>query len=179
MLPALLVAICVVFRVVPHPPNVAPVGATAVFAGRTLRPWMALCLVTVAMFLGDVALARFRGYAVITPVTPFVYAGFFAQALLGRALCSKKGGTIGAAALGSMAFFILSNLGVWLFETTYAHTFPGFLACYVAAIPYYGRTLAGDVVWTVLLSVLYDRAAKRLESRRLWVPVSTREIAIV
>jgi hypothetical protein len=178
MLPALLVVLCVVFRVVPHPVNFAPVGATAVFAGRTLRPWMALALVAVAMFVGDVALAYFRGYAVVTLVTPFVYAGFFVQALLGRALASKKGGTIGAATLGSLAFFALSNLGVWLFETTYPRTLAGFVACYVAAIPYYGRTLAGDVVWTIALSILYHFAAKRFTSRT-WVPVPANELAVV
>ena len=45
MLPVLLVAVCVVLRVVPHPPNFAPVGASAVLAGRTLRPVAALALV--------------------------------------------------------------------------------------------------------------------------------------
>jgi hypothetical protein len=41
MLPTLLVILCVVLRVLPHPPNLAPVGAAAVFAGRTLKPWTA------------------------------------------------------------------------------------------------------------------------------------------
>lgn len=45
----LLILLCVVLRVVPHPPNFAPVGATAVFAGRTLKPWMAASLVVVSM----------------------------------------------------------------------------------------------------------------------------------
>jgi hypothetical protein len=179
MLPTLLVALCVVFRVLPHPPNVAPIGATAVFAGRTLKPWMALGLVAIAMFAGDVALARLRGYPVFTPATPFVYGGFFAQALLGRLLRSKKGGTVGAAALGSIAFFILSNFGIWTMEGTYPHTATGFFACYVAAIPFFGGTLAGDIVWTVILSALYRMTAKRLESRRLWVPVPVEELAIV
>ena len=37
MLPILMLVGCVVLRLIPHPPNFAPVGATSVFAGRTMR----------------------------------------------------------------------------------------------------------------------------------------------
>lgn len=179
MLPTLLIILCVVLRVVPHPPNFAPVGATAVFAGRTLKPWMAIVLVAAAMFVGDVVLARLHGYPVVSLVTPFVYGGFFVQALLGRLLRSKKGGAIGAAVGGSVAFFVLSNFGVWAAGATYPHAAAGLGACYVAAIPFFGGTLLGDIVWTVVLSAVYRPAAARLESRPLWVPVPTKELAVV
>lgn len=76
MLPALLVLLCVVLRVVPHPPNFAPVGATAVFAGRNLPPGRAIGLVVLAMLASDAALARLHGYPIFDAVTPFVYGGF-------------------------------------------------------------------------------------------------------
>jgi hypothetical protein len=179
MLPALLVVLCVVLRVLPHPSNFAPVGATAVFAGRTLKPWAAIVLVAAAMFAGDVILGALHGYPVVTLVTPFVYGGFFVQALLGRALRSKKGGAIGAAAGGSVVFFVFSNFGVWATGAMYPLTAAGLGACYVAAIPFFGGTLLGDVVWTVVLSAAYRPLAARLESRRRWVPVPTKELALV
>jgi len=179
MLPTLLVVLCVVLRVVPHPPNFAPVGATAVFAGRTLKPWMGIALVAVAMFVGDVILAGLHGYPVVSLVTPFVYGGFIVQALLGRLLRSKKGGAIGAAVGGSVAFFVLSNFGVWAAAGMYPHTAEGLGACYLAAIPFFGGTLLGDVTWSLLLSWAYRLAASRLESRPLWVPVPIKELAIV
>ena len=37
MLPALLIVLCAVFRVVPHPPNFAPVGATRL---ESRLPWV-------------------------------------------------------------------------------------------------------------------------------------------
>jgi hypothetical protein len=73
MLPALLVLLRVVLRVIPHSANLAPVGATAVFAGRNLAPGKAVVLVALAMFLGDAVLARLHGYAVVSLVTPFPY----------------------------------------------------------------------------------------------------------
>ncbi|EYF00172.1 DUF6580 family putative transport protein [Chondromyces apiculatus] len=179
MLPALLIVLCVVLRVVPHPPNFAPVGATAVFAGRTLKPWMALSLIIAAMLVGDVILASLHGYPPVSLVTPFVYGGFFVQALLGRALRSTKGGAVGAALGGSIAFFALSNLGVWAARSLYPHTAAGLGACYVAALPFLGGTLLGDLVWTLILSAAYRPMAARLESRPLWVPVSTKELAAV
>lgn len=179
MLPAILILICVSLRVIPHPPNFAPVGATAVFAGRTLKPWMAMLLVVAAMFIGDVVLARLHGYAVLSPVTPFVYGGFFAQAMLGRALRSRRGGAIGAALCGAVAFFVLSNFGVWVTSAMYPHTQAGLVDCYVAALPFFGATLVGDVVWTIILSVAYRPLARRLESKAHWVPVPTREVAAV
>jgi hypothetical protein len=179
MLPALLVALCVVLRIVPHPPNFAPVGATAVFAGRTLKPWMAIVLVAVAMFVGDAILAGLHDYPVVSFVTPFVYGGFFVQALLGRLLRSKKGGAIGAAVGGSIAFFVLSNFGVWVEGGMYPHTADGLGACYVAAIPFFGGTLLGDIVWTLVLSAAYRPVAARLEARAHWVPVPTKDLAVV
>jgi hypothetical protein len=179
MLPTLLVALCVVLRVVPHPANFAPVGAAAVFAGRTLKPWMAIVLVAAAMFVGDVILARLYGYPVVTWVTPFVYVGFFVQALLGRLLRAKKGGAIGAALGGSVAFFVLSNFGVWAAETMYPHTAAGLAACTMAAIPFFGGTLLSDIAWTLVLQAAYRPLAVRLESRPLWVPVPTKDLAAV
>ena len=172
MLPTLLIALCVVLRIVPHPPNFAPVGATAVFAGRTMKPAIAIAVVIVAMFVGDVTLAWLHGYPAVSAVTPFVYAGFVAQAVLGRALRKRRGGAFAAAALGSCAFFVLSNLGVWLGGTMYSLDASGLVACYVAAIPFFGGTLLGDVVWTAILSFAYRPLAKRLASRPGWVPVA-------
>lgn len=179
MLPSLLVALCVVLRVIPHPPNFAPVGATAVFAGRTLRPWVAAVLIVVAMFAGDVVLAAVRGYPLVTGATPFVYAGFLAQAVLGRALRARKGGAVAAASLGAVAFFLLSNLGVWLGDAIYPHDASGLLACYVAAIPFFGATLLGDVVWTLILSFAYRPLAKRLAHRPGWVPEASANVALI
>lgn len=179
MLPTLLIVLCVILRVVPHPPNFAPVGATAIFAGRTLKPWMALTLVVTAMLVGDVILANLHGYPVVSFVTPFVYGAFFLQAMIGRLLRSKKGGAVGAAIAGSFTFFVLSNFGVWAAGDVYARTAEGLTECYVAAIPFFGGTLLGDFAWTLILSTAYLPVAARFESRPFWVPVPTKELAVM
>jgi hypothetical protein len=73
--------------------------------------------------------------------------------LIGWAVASRKTPlTIGAAAVaGSILFFILTNFGMWLFSGIYPLTREGLVACYVAAIPFFQNTLAGDLTFTAAL----------------------------
>jgi hypothetical protein len=172
MLAILFVVVCVVLRVVPHPPNFAPVGATAIFAGRTMKPAFGVAFTILAAFLGDVALAKLRGYPLLTGVSVFVYGSYALQAVVGRALRTKKGGAVIASLCGSVVFFVLSNLGVWLVGDLYPLTTSGLISCFVAAIPFFGGTLVGDLMWTVVLSFAYGQVATRLGENRFWVPVT-------
>ena len=177
MLPVLLIVLCVILRIAPHPPNFAPVGATAVFAGRTLHPLFAVLVVGVAMVAGDVFLARLHGYAAFDWVTPFIYGSFFLQLLAGRMLRQRRGGMIIAALAGSLGFFVLSNLGVFIASGMYAHSAAGLAACYLAALPFLGRTILGDILWTLILMAAYRPLAARLEARRGFVPIPLHEMA--
>lgn len=177
MLPIVFLILCVVLRVVPHPPNFAPVGATAVLAGRSLPPLLASVLIIAAMMLGDLSLAYIYGYPALSAVTPFVYGAFLLQAALGRWLRARRGGALGAALAGSGAFFVLSNFGVWATSGLYTRTADGLIACYTFALPFLVATVVGDLVWTVILSSAYRQLAQRIESRPGWVPVPSREMA--
>ena len=179
MLPILMLVGCVVLRLIPHPPNFAPVGATAVFAGRTMRLGSGLVLTLSTMLISDLLLSIMHGYRFLGVTSLFVYAGFTVQLLLGRWLRSVRGGAIGAAILGSIAFFLLSNFGSFL-RGTYGLSWSGLAACYVAAIPFYRGTLVGDVVWTVVLSLGYRWIARRVESTSpALIPVPTAQITPV
>lgn len=162
MLTPVLVFLCAVFRIVPHPSNVAPVGATAVLAGRTLRPLAAIALTLAAMALSDVALAAIHGWRPFSGETVFVYAGFTAQVGIAHALRRVRGGAIAAALLGATAFFAISNLGLWVLGM-YPRTGAGLAACYTAALPFFERTLIGDLAWTVVLSLVWASLAERRE----------------
>ena len=56
---------------------------------------------------------------------------------------------VGAAAIvSSVLFFAITNFGMWLFSGIYPRTLAGFEACYVAAIPFFQNTLAGDLFFS-------------------------------
>jgi len=176
MLALWMIVLCAVGRVVPHPPNLAPVGAVAVVAGRTLSRGAAIALVLAAMAVSDALLAWLHGWPLVGVATPFVYAGFAGQALIGRALRRRRGGAIAAAAIGAVLFFALSNLGVWA-AGGYGRDAAGLIACFTAAIPFFGATLVGDVLWTCALTLAFRAIARRAPAA--WSSADARALPVV
>jgi hypothetical protein len=146
-----LLVLGVLARVAPHPPNFAPVGSLSLFAGARLRGWMAYLLPLLLMAVTDPLVG---GYSV---ATPFVYFSFLLSVWIGTRLrASQSVARVGAAALiASAQFFVISNFGMWLGTAMYPHTMAGLAACYVNAIPFYGPTLAADVLYTGVLFGLH------------------------
>jgi hypothetical protein len=132
--------------------NFAPVGAVSLFAGARLRGWQAYLIPLALMAITDPLLG---GYSF---ATPFVYASFMIYVWIGARLRATESPLAigGAAALGSLQFFLLTNFAVWLGSThTYAHTLAGLAACYSAGLPFYGRTLASDLLYSAILFGLH------------------------
>ena len=137
-------------RVAPHPWNFAPVGSISLFAGARLRGWQAYLLPLLLMAVTDPLLG---GYSV---ATPFVYLSFLITVWIGRRLqVTENPARIGAACAGcSVLFFMLSNFGTWL--GWYPHTWAGLTTCYVNAIPFFGRTLISDLLYSGVLFGLHS-----------------------
>ena len=56
-----------------------------------------------------------------------------------------------ATLLGAIQFFLVTNFAVWLVLGNYPRTGTGLAACYVAGIPYFWNTLAGDAIYAACL----------------------------
>ena len=135
-------------RLVPHPPNFTPIGAMALFSGAYLGRRGAVALVAPlgALFLSDLVLGFYRGMpTVYFSVALIVIIGWLA---LQRVSPIRVGG---AAIASSVLFFVLTNFGMWLSSGFYPRTLAGLEACYVAAIPFFQNTVAGDLFFTGLL----------------------------
>ena len=156
-----LMALGALVRVTQHL-NFAPVGALSLFGGARLRGWQAYLLPLVLMAVTDPLVG---GYSVATPL---VYASFLINVWIGSRLRQTENPlAIGGAALaGSLQFFLLTNFAVWAGYNTYPHTLGGLVSCYVAGIPFYGRTLASDLFYAGILFGLHawlSRAVVRSE----------------
>ncbi len=142
-------------RLVPHPPNMTPIAAMALFGGAYFAGKKTAFLAPLAaMYLSDLVLGFFvYDFGWFHGFMPFVYASFVMTVCLGfmvrRRLTPLMVG--GAALTGSVMFFIVTNFGVWLFSSLYPKTLAGLAGCYVAAIPFFRNTLAGDLVYTLVL----------------------------
>jgi hypothetical protein len=134
----------------PHPPNFAPVGGLSLFAGARLRGWQAWILPLVLMAITDAVLG-------FSAATPFVYLSFLISVWIGRRLVSTERALhiASAAVLCSVQFFLITNFGHWMATGMYPHTLAGLAACYAAALPFFGMTLAGDLVYTGVLFGLH------------------------
>jgi hypothetical protein len=145
LLSAILLAAAL--RLVPHPPNFTPIGAMALFSGAYLgRRAIAFAAPLGALLLSDLVLGFYHGQAT-------VYFSVALIAMLGMlALSGVSVLRIGAAAVASsVLFFVITNFGVWLFTDFYPRTLAGLEACYVAAIPFFQNTVAGDLFYATLL----------------------------
>jgi hypothetical protein len=142
-----MILFAAILRIVPHPWNLTPVGAMALFSGAVIRNRvMAFVFPLVAMLAGDF----FVGFHILMPV---VYASFVISTALGfwvreRRLGVRVGGVV---LLGAIQFFLITNFGVWAFSNFYPKTFAGLTACYAAGVPFFWNTLAGDVCYSALL----------------------------
>jgi hypothetical protein len=134
-------------RLVPHPPNFTPIGAMALFSGAYLgrRP-VAFAVPIGALLLSDLVLGFYHGQAT-------VYFSVALIVMIGMAALSRVSPLrVGAAALiSSILFFVITNFGMWLFSGFYPTTLAGLEACYVAAIPFFQNTIAGDLFYATLL----------------------------
>jgi hypothetical protein len=150
--PRLALLITMVFgaaaiRLLPHPPNLTPIAAMALFGGAYFADTrLAFLVPLVALFLSDIVMGLYNQI-------PVVYGSFALIVCLGFWLQKRRTWLrITAATLASsVLFFITTNFGVWAFGSLYPKTTEGLLACSVAAIPFFRHTLVGDSLYAAAL----------------------------
>lgn len=142
-----IVLFAALMRLVPHYPNFTPIGALALFAGAHFtNRWLALSIPIAALLFSDLLLGF---HDMMVPV----YISFVLVVLIGGLLRNNvKIVSVGGGAIaGSLVFFVLTNLAVWLSGTMYPTTVQGLVQCYVAAIPFFHMTLLGDLFYSGVL----------------------------
>lgn len=142
-----VVLLAALARLLPHPPNFAPVAALALFAGAHLsRKAWALAVPLAAMLLSD----AYLGFHDLTLVVYGAFAAAVGIGFLLRGRC-RLPMIAGASLTSSVLFFVVTNFAVWAVGSIYPKTVAGLAACYAAAIPFFHNTLAGDAFYTAVL----------------------------
>ena len=132
-----IIAVAVLSRLVPHPPNFTPITAIALFSIINFKnKYIAVSIPIICLFVSDLILG-------ISLINLFVYFSFILISGIGY-LFGKI--NIKSVLLSSMVFFLFTNFGVWLIG--YPKTLQGLITCYIAAIPFFGYTLAGDLFYS-------------------------------
>jgi hypothetical protein len=146
MLSTIIFAIAI-FRLLPHPPNVSPVAAMALFGGAYFTDKrLAFIVPFLALLLSDLIIG-FHNTMI------FVYVGFALTVCIGIWLQRNitVANVVISAVTASVLFFVITNLGAWMTWALYPMTMDGLMQAYVAGIPFFQNSLLGNLVFTGVL----------------------------
>jgi len=141
-----LILIAILTRLLPHPPNFAPITSIALFSGfHFANKRLALFVPLIAIFISDLFIG-------VHSLMPVIYLSFLLISILSFYMKSLS---ISNVVLASTLFFVMSNLGVWYFY--YPLTWAGLTSCFVLAIPFFVNALAGDLFYTSVLQFSFKK----------------------
>ncbi len=167
-----LIVSCILYRIIPHPLNFAPITAMALLSGSYLKShkYLAVIIPLVALFASDLVLNNtlYRGFYAESGFIffkPYMIASFISIAvivMIGSLIKRSKFFQLVTASIGSsMVFFIITNFSSWIELPMYPKNLVGLVECYIAGIPFFPFTLFGDLVFTLVLFGIAAVATKR------------------
>ncbi|MBI3335242.1 MAG: hypothetical protein HY001_01975 [Candidatus Portnoybacteria bacterium] len=153
IVPLILIIFGFSARLLPHPPNFAPIGALALFGGIYLPRRLALVIPLGAMILSDLIIGFYS-----LPIMLSVYGSFALMNLIGLWVRGRKrfSTVLGGTLCGSTLFFLITNAAVWAFSGIYPFTLSGLAQSYIMAIPFFRSTVLGDLFYVGLLMGSYE-----------------------
>jgi len=132
-----IIILAIFSRLIPHPPNFTPITAVALFSIINLKnKYIGVLIPIICLLVSDLVIG-------ISLINLFVYFSFILICGIGYIFEKIN---IKSVLLSSFVFFLFTNFGVWLIG--YPNTLEGLITCYIAAIPFFGWTIAGDLFYS-------------------------------
>lgn len=150
------IALAVVSRIVPHPDNVTPVMAIALFGGACFSNRLFAFIVPITgMLISDLIIGMHN-------TLPYVYGSMILTVCIGLIIKNKTTvlSVVAASVISSVLFFIITNFGVW---ATYTALTPSLTLTdtYLLGIPFFRNELLGTLLYnSVLFGGLYFAGKK-------------------
>lgn len=158
MLKSVIFAILLIFfvcicRLAPHLANFSPMIFLSLFITRFFTRLGACILLLIAMLFSDLLLSIHSHYTAFGSWTWFTYSALLAIIYMGSLVrhLDKRFSLSAFLILGSsLGFWVWTNLGVWLLSSLYMKNVPGFMQCYIAAIPFLQHNLMSAYMWLII-----------------------------
>ena len=148
-----LIFLGALLRVAPHPANFAPIAALALFGSVYLNRKVALVVPLAAMVISDF----FIGFDSLG-TRLIVYGAFLGIAAMGLWVRNHKNvyTITSSAVLGSVIFFLVTNLPFVHPNSLYPYTVDGTVTSYINGLPFFKYTLIGDLFYTAVFFGAYE-----------------------
>jgi hypothetical protein len=148
-----MIAAAAFTRLIPHLPNFTAVGAMALFGGAYFtNKKLAFAVPLIAMFLTDLILGYHSTIAA-------VYISFALIVVIGMMIKRKNVRSIATASIAAaVLFFIVTNFAFWMTGVLYPVTWSGLTECYIAALPFFGYNLVGNLFYAGIMFGLFELA---------------------
>ena len=149
-------------------PNFSALEALALFGGAYIAmKYVAIFIPIIAMYLSDLVLNNTilriyfpdqEGFVFFSEYMIANTIAIVAIVLFGRFFLKKVNLVNGVLGIlgASLIFWIITNFGAWLTSGLYPKTVSGFIANYVAAVPFLKNSLLGNFVFGAVLFGSYE-----------------------
>ena len=135
-------------RFIPHAPNFTSLLALSFYVpailGIRYLPALFISFIVTDFIIG------FHGTVF------FTWGSVILIALLSKFFVSNMTTRISGSLFGACLFFLITNFGVWSMGS-YGYTFEGLIACYTLAIPFFGNTLIGTLVFSSAIELILQK----------------------
>ena len=164
--PIILILILALARLMPHPPNFTPIITVAIMSGYLFRNiYLSFTTLIISMLLADSFIGFYDNIFFVYIALLFIVYIFYK---ISKKINFKNLFVYGF--FGSLAFFLISNFGVWalgthgIYDIPYEKNLKGLMECYVLAIPFFKNTLISTLLFTYsayLTSIFYFKISKK------------------
>ena len=154
----------------PHPYNFTPLIGITLLSGFLFKNrLLSIFVPLISFWLSDIFINNYiysgyyGGFTIFQSGMFWTYGSLIAISFLGsNFLSNSKISKVCLASLSaSTIFFVISNFGVWLGGAMYAKNLAGLIQCYTLAIPFYGSSLIGDLIYSSIFFSAYNFATSR------------------
>ena len=157
----ILIILGVFSRLINHAPNFTPIIAIAIMSGLFIKTKYIMIIPLSIMLLSDLFIDSYPLSLAFWVYLPIIFVCYLAY-------LSKSNGSnvVKFSFFGPIAFFIVSNFGVW-FTGGYPKNLEGLIACYTMAIPFFKNTLSSTIIFNAMVIAIYVSTKALLKQRKI------------
>ena len=159
MIPIIMMTLLIISRMISDIPNFTATIALIMFTSYLIRDkFLSVLVILVSQIISDLYIGIYSSMF-------FVYGAYVFIALLSPIIMNKLSykSVLISSLVTPTIFYIVSNFGVWITESTYPLSLDGLIMCYVAGIPFFDETLLSTVVFSVTIYAMMKLIVKEPE----------------